>query len=347
MTSVSGIPSSYIIGSRDLSPALPRIIISDSGDPAGRPSAGKKTDTSALNKIFTSLCPGSPWNDINLNGHIELLELSNVNASAIELFNRIDLNGDGISLHEIKSYTGCGADVEIQANTAVIYNALKANGSYKMKGLPVEFVTEDKIPAGAAEMESYTTLTGILKEGSLVTMAYSKGNGRVGRVTEEGAKKLCLIVVPKFRLEPGSRANTERLIKHELVHARQYLSGKRAEFLSLNEFIARSGKFGLVDMEKPLPRTICEIEAWKINLNDAVSDGDPYLMSDISRQLNSEIETVKQALNLFRDNNEDGLCDLLKSMLAEVLTQNEAKKINNRIEKVMKNGRAAIKDLPQ
>lgn len=328
MISVSGIPSSDIISSRDLPPALSRTVVADNKTNEDRPASGKNIDTSSLNKAFTFLCPQSPWVDSNKNNRVELNELSYVNASTLDIFNVLDVDSNGISLDEIRSYSSPDSVVDINMDTSVIYQALKNSGCYRLANVPVEFITSDKLPEEVKKLAVYKTLPKMLGDGKLVTLAFSETEGHIGRSTTRGSDKLCLVVVPCDTLEYDTKENFQWLITHELIHARQYLSGKRIEFFSLSKFMNRIGKFDESYSNETAEKaalSLCEIEAWKINLKNALSSKDHSSVNYFIKNINRELDSVRAVLEDLKLKGAVELCPLLKSMLDDVMTDEEAK----------------------
>jgi hypothetical protein len=301
---------------------------------SGRRVPSPAEDASMLNRSFLPLFPFSSWTDINADLRIQPQEVRPLDPARAELLESIDLNGDGISYDEMLRYVSGGRIVDPDKDIRQIYDDLAASGSHELAGAPVLIVMDDKVPRDILNMPFYCKAADLIKKGSIITYGISRNGGFSSSPTYDGAKKFVLIVFPKDKTLSLSRIYVESMISHELVHARQYISGKRMEFDSIYYFMHSSGKFSQDDIRNvsaSLPSALGEIEAYKHEMMNALPEGDLSRLQYFAIYLNSQMRDVDSAIELFNSKNAQDLVKLIESMLDEVLPKESAAVINSKI----------------
>lgn len=298
-----------------------------------RPSSPAE-NASKLNRAFLSLFPFSVWTDHNSDLRIQPQEIEPLERVRAELLEKIDLNGDGISYEEMLRYLSAGRVVDPDKDVPRIYDDLAAVGSHEVAGAPVLIVMDDKVPEDIFKMPFYSKAASLIKRGSIITYGISRDGSFSSSPTYEGAKKFVLIIFPKDKTLSLSRLYVESMISHELVHARQYISGKRMEFDSIYYFMHASGRFAEDDIRavsSSLPAALGEIEAYKHEMVNALPQGDLSRLQYFAIYLNSQMSDVERAVDMFKSKNAEDLVMLAASMLDEVLSKETAAMINARI----------------
>lgn len=301
----------------------------------GRSASSPPADISRLNMAFMPLFPYSVWRDINRDARIQLEEISPpLRSGYAQLLNRIDLNGDGVCYEEMRSYMSAGYEIDPDRNISVIYDDLVSKGAHQLEDAPVLIVMDDMVPEDILKMPFYSKAASLIKRGSIITYGISRDGSFSSSPTYEGAKKFVLIVFPKDKTLSLSRLYVESMISHELVHARQYISGKRMEFDSIYYFMHASGKFSeeeIRTVSASLPAALGEIEAYRHEMVNALPQGDLSRLQYFAIYLNSQMSDVERAVDMFKSKNAEGLVMLAASMLDEVMSNETAAMINGRI----------------
>ena len=306
---------------------------SDYSAPQERP-ASPTPDASKISRAFLSLFPYLRWTDGNTNSRIEPEEIEPAGREHTDLLKTIDQNGDGVCYAEIEKYVSGDVKIDPDSSIPVIYDELISKGSCKLPYAPVLLVLNDHVPEEIANMGFYLKKEEQIKRGEIRTFGISK-NGELSELpTNYGGKKFCLIVFPKDQTMTLNRLYVESMISHELVHARQYFSGLRMEQNSIYYLMYSSGKFGIKEIQSvrdTLPVALGEIEAYKHELLNAIPCGDSSRLQYFALHINSQIKYVDRALELFKEKGANDLVLTARSMLAEVLSKEEIRTINQNI----------------
>lgn len=299
----------------------------------GRSASSPPADISRLNMAFMPLFPYSGWRDINRDARIQLEEISPpLRSGYAQLLNRIDLNGDGVCYEEMRSYMSAGYEIDPDRNISVIYDDLVSKGAHQLEDAPVLIVMDDMVPEGIRSMAFYSGKSEVIKGGAIITFGISKNGTYSPLPVFEGSKKFCLIVFPKERTLPITRRYVESMISHELVHARQYISGRRSELDSIYYLMHRSGKFSeqrALLVSTSLSSALGEIEAFFHELEKAVPEGDPSRLQYFALYINSKMRDVNASVEIFRENNLGDLVVLTKDLLEDVCPEVKVREINS------------------
>jgi len=315
-----------------------------------------------------ALFPYTQWDDRDKNGRVSAPELrplpaikdpeiaSQVNAE-IEgyyrpMISHLDKNGDGLSFDEIKQgFFPSEYNYEIDYNEAA--QKLLSEGAYKASKCPVMFVTDKTLPQGVKDLEYYQDIAAPdIEAGACKTMRVAFVNGGFAYAQFLTKEAFCVVyIAPKYVREAKEKGPQQlmNIMRHEMVHVRQDLTGRSDEAGGLSTLIAR--RMDLPDeqllgelMSLGVGNDIMELEAYKTTIRDCISQKNTEGIKETCAKINIYFSSLNYMLGVLKRTGVADMSGLIDRMRSEALSDAEIEEINSQIKPLVEDVKEGKED---
>lgn len=302
------------------------------------------------------------WTDRNKNGNIDRNELvpskstskpeeaqSLIDNDYKLVFERYDLNGDGLSLNEVMKLVQPPVPINYDAiDLQAVCDALKIEGKYQVPGAPVMFCTEKKVPDGIERLAIGAVIPQYVNYGNCCSIGVRMDNGKIGESTDIGNQKLSVIVVPSMRLGDSDTEKFRVMLRHELVHSEQYMTGRYSE-LTYAMFIeaVKAQKFNTVQLDSIKNNSfnwLIEIEAYCKSLDQAIGSGNKALIEQFCNMINHSLALYNFIVEgKIKKQGADKLSSMYTAFQENIFPRSKADSYNARLAEIFKDDPAKSK----
>lgn len=302
-----------------------------------------------------ALFPYTQWDDSDKNGMVSVPELRPLPAikdpkiiagviSEIEGYYRpmikhLDKNGDGVSFEEVKQgFFPQEYNYEIDYNEAA--QKLLSEGVYKASKCPVMFVTDKTLPQGVKDLEYYREIASAdIEAGACKTMRVAFVNGGFDYAQFLTKEAFCIVyIAPKYIREAKEKGPQQlmNIMRHEMVHVRQDLTGRSDEAEGLSTLIARRMDFSNEQDLRDFARLgvgndILELEAYKTTVRDCLSQKNTSEIKETCAKINIYFSSLNYMMSILKKAGVADMAGLIGQMRSEVLSDAEIEEINSQI----------------
>lgn len=315
-----------------------------------------------------ALFPYTQWDDSDKNGRVSVPELrplpaiknphfiAEINAE-IEgyyrsMIDHLDKNGDGVSFEEIKQgFFPQEYNYEIDYNEAA--QKLLSEGVYKASKCPVMFVTDKTLPQGVKDLEYYQEIASAdIEAGACKTMRVAFVDGEFLHAQFLTKEAFCVVyIAPKYIREAKEKGPQQlmNIMRHEMVHVRQDLTGRSDESEGLSTLIARRADFQSEQALRDFAglgvgNDILELEAYKTTIRDCIAQRNTAEIKETSAKINIYFSSLNYMMSILKKAGVADMAGLIGQMRSEVLSDAEIEEINSQIRSLVEDVKEGKED---
>ncbi len=311
-----------------------------------------------------ALYPYTKWDDADGNNRVSLPELrplpeikdpstieginAEINGFFRPMIKHLDKNGDGASFEEVReAFFPQRYDYDVDYNEAA--QRLLSGEPYRVPGRPIMFVTEGTIPQEIKNLEYYQKIASRdIEAGACKTMRVAFVDGRFDYAPFLTKEAFCVVYISPKYIQEARQKGVKQLInimRHEMVHVKQDLTGRSDETEGLSMLIAGRMDFASEQdmwrmMQAGIGNDILELEAYKTTILDNIEQGDVAEVKESCAKMNIYLASVNKMLAELKAKGLSDLASCLEKMLSEGLTRSEISEINEKAAPLL----AEIKD---
>jgi len=302
-----------------------------------------------------ALFPYTQWDDSDKNGRVSMSELRPLPAikdpkiiagvtSEIEGYYRpmikhLDKNGDGMSFEEVKQgFFPQEYNYDMDYDEAA--KKLLSEGIYRVSGRPIMFVTQGTLPKEIKSLEYYQKLVSpAIEAGMCKTMRVAFVDGRFDYAPFLTKEAFSVVYISPRYIQEAKEKDPKKLaniLRHEMVHVKQDLTGRSDEAEGLSTLIARRMDLPNEQILEDLMglcvgNDIMELEAYKVTIRDYLSQKNTAEIKETCAKINIYFSSLNYMLSILRKAEMPDMIGLIDRMRGEALSDAEIEEINSKI----------------